>query len=766
MTVQRLEFTIQKGEQRLVRTFDGGQPIVIGRKSNQAVSLALPSDWSVVSRRHCRIELANGVVTILDMDSVNGTFVDEERLKAGVQKVVGEQTLIMLGDGPQSVKLWVKLISRDDEPDLSPPQSDENTLIARLGHGKELIIGRSQECGIVLEDSKVSRRHARFFQQDGKYFIEDLGSTNGTYVNNQRIDGTREIRTSDTLFIGLHALRLEDVVRNLSAEPVITAEGIAKVFANGNRGLHSTTLTVERAEMVAIMGPSGSGKSTLLKLLNGEIALTTGLLKIYGLDFLRYQTYLGAQMGYVPQDDIIHRDLTVEQTLRFASRIRLPSGLSSTDIDEKIKTVLQMVSMDDPKLMNTLIHELSGGQRKRVSIAVELLNDPKLLFLDEPTSPLDPETIDEFLKCLRNLTANGTTVLMVTHKPEDLAYMDRVVFIGTGGYHAYTGRPDQMPTYFQVESIIGVYALLSDPMKSKSWHERITSERSGPSVKHIPISDTVKKDHLSQWFWQTARYLSVKLGNPTNIWIILLQPLIIALLVAITFDSFRNDVPMSEYLMAIGVADTGLVFLISLAAVWFGVSLSTKEIVSERAIYRRERKMRLTPVVYLLSKQVVLSAMLLIQVTIFVVTLLLRYGREFHAPIATVGFLFVLGSAAILFGLALSAFANSAESAVSILPIALMPQIILSGIVSPVKSTLMELLSYLTFGRWGTEGLARIQDTSDDASGLVLIDQQLYGGDALTWSQGIEQNLIAIGALAVVFFVLVIYKLYALDKTV
>ncbi len=762
--MHRIDFYFQKGQNQFKRSLTANGTLVLGRQSSEAVEIELPSDWTTISRKHCSFEWVDGQCIVQDLNSANGTFVDDVKLSPGAAKAVRLPVEIRLGTGADAVHLRVKKSSADQAPN-TPNPSRGNTLISNLGSKNQITIGRSPECDLVLKDAKVSRKHARFFQKNGKYYIEDLGSTNGTFVNNARITGAREFTINDTLYIGLNALKLKDVARNLSSETVIAAEGIAKIFANGNRGLHSTTLTVERAEMVAIMGPSGSGKSTLLKLLNGEIALTHGILKIYGLDLLEHKAYLSAHMGYVPQDDIIHRDLTVEQTLRYAARIRLPSDLNKNEIRDKIKSVLQMVSLDEPKLMQTRVRELSGGQRKRVSIAVELLNDPKLLFLDEPTSPLDPETIDEFLKCLKNLTDNGTTVLMVTHKPEDLAYMDRVVFIGTGGYHAYTGRPDEMPRYFKVESIINVYKLLSDTREGKVWHERISKDRSGPPVKAKTGDVALKKNHLAQLYWQTSRYLKVKLGNPTNIWIILLQPLIIGLLVSVTFDEFRETSLLQTGSLT-QIADVGLIFLISLAAVWFGVSLSAKEIVSERAIYNRERKMRLTPLVYILSKQIVLSTLLLIQLIIFVFTLLVKYGDSFHLPIESIAFLFFLGSASILFGMALSTFANSAESVMSILPIALMPQIILSGIVSPVKSPLMEVLSYLTFGRWGTEGLARLQDTSADGSGLFMIEQQLYSNDAMKWCQGLGENVFAIGLLAVVFFVLVIVKLYAQDKTV
>lgn len=758
-----IELTFERSEQQVSYTLAEQQLAVVGRAAGQAIAFSLPADWSTVSRRHCQLRAVDGGLEIVDLSSANGTFVDGQAIHPNTPHKTSLPCRFTLGSGLDAIHCTAQVSSADKAKDRKPIEAG-HTLLQKLGNRKEITIGRSDNCDIVLADSKVSRSHARFFKQGDKFFIEDLGSLNGTFVNNERLSGKRELKATDTVYIGLNALKLKDVIKNLATEAVITAEGIAKVFSNGNRGLHATNLSVEKAEMVAIMGPSGSGKSTLLKMLNGEISLSHGSLKIYGLDFYAHRAYLAAQMGYVPQDDIIHRELTVEQTLRFAARIRLTAALTHDEVQKKITAVLQMVSLDEPKLMKTRVGELSGGQRKRVSIAVELLNEPKLLFLDEPTSPLDPETIDEFLKCLKALTQHGTTVLMVTHKPEDLAYMDRVVFIGTGGYHAYTGQPELMPGYFGADSIISVYSLLSDPKKGKQWHDRIGREVSGPVLKPSATQQKLQKNHVAQLYWQTARYFQVKVGNPVNIAIILLQPLIIALLVAVAFDAFRLNMPAADGTV-VEVADTGLIFLISLAAVWFGVSLSAKEIVSERAIYSRERKVQLSPLVYLLSKQVVLGSLLMVQLLIFTFTLMVKYGSSMYEPLETLGFLFVLGSAAILFGLALSAFADSAESVMSILPIALMPQIILSGIVSPVKSPLMEVLSYLTFGRWGTEGLARIQDHTADASGLMNLNQQLYSADAMTWCQSMGANVKAIGLLALAFAVLVVYRLYRQDHT-
>ena len=738
----------------------------LGRTGGEGLAVTFPSEWRVVSRQHCQIRRNADGLFIEDLGSANGTFVNGKPISSRQQLQSGDSFQLGSGEECISCNLYFNVEGSNVKKRGRPTSFGGHTLVSQLENKEELIIGRSAECDVVLNgDNKVSRRHARVFKRKERYFIEDLQSTNGTFVGDRRISGTTELVLEDSIFIGLHTLTLQREATNLSDKAVVSAHGVTKVWANGNRGLHSTSLDVRRAEMVAIMGPSGSGKSTLLKILNGEISSTEGRLKIFGLDFEKHKAFLGTQIGYVPQDDIIHPELTVRQTLYYAARIRLPEGQPMEKIDERIQLVLKMVSLEDPKLRETKVRELSGGQRKRVSIAVELLNDPKLLFLDEPTSPLDPETIDEFLKCLRGLKDNGTTVLIVTHKPEDLHYMDRVIFIGSGGYHAYDGPPKTIAQHFKVDSIIGVYALLSKPSTAEQWHLEETGDQTKQPSTPTKASRE-QKSQTSQLYWQVSRYIKVKLGNPANIKIILLQPIIIALLVIVTFEAFRSDVVVDPFERSkFEIAETGLIFLVCLAAVWFGVSLSAKEIVEEKAIYLRERKMRLTPIVYLLSKQIVLGGLLFVQLAIFMGMLLMKYGDDMVFPMETTAFLMILGGASVLYGLALSAFSNSSESVMSILPIALMPQIILSGIVSPVKSDLMEILSYFTFGRWGTEGLTRIQDTAKQDMGVQMIEDQLYYISSDSWLASLDMNLAAIVVLGTLFFVAVLGRLYTFDKT-
>lgn len=197
------------------------------------------------------------------------------------------------------------------------------------------------------------------------------------------------------------------------------------------------------------MGPSGCGKSTLLKALNGDSPASSGEVFIFGLELVKNYELLKQKIGYVPQDDIVHSELTVNETLYYAAKLRLSDGALETLIQERITEILVSLNLNDTAIRSTKIKNLSGGQRKRISIAVELLNRPSILFLDEPTSSLDPETIEEFLKCLRYLCQQGTTVIMVTHKPEDLHFVDEIIFLGAKGHHAFAGSKNEFLSYFQ-----------------------------------------------------------------------------------------------------------------------------------------------------------------------------------------------------------------------------------------------------------------------------------------------------------------------------
>jgi ABC-type multidrug transport system ATPase subunit len=440
------------------------------------------------------------------------------------------------------------------------------------------------------------------------------------------------------------------------------------------------------------MGPSGCGKTTLMNTLNGVSPATNGKVYLFGQELISNYEYLKTQIGYVPQDDTIHRQLTVKQSLYYTAKLRL-NNFTESEIDAKIDKILDQLGVLHVK--DNLISKISGGQRKRVCIALELLSDPLILFLDEPTSPLDPQTIEDFLNILKDLSKRGTTVIMVTHKPEDLEYMDEVIFLAKGGYPAYFGDSKSYKNYFGVKTAVSVFSLLSDA----SWIEKYRNPRPVSVIKEKEgtKSKPLNKSFWDQYLWLSKRYFKIKTNDKINSIVMLLQAPIIAILICLIFDEITSAVP----------------FITALSAIWFGTNNAAREIVSELSIFKRERMFNMDISPYVLSKISVLAIFSIIQSAIFIGILYSRYSENdvaYNDPFSAFIWMSFLSVAATFLGLLLSASLSTAEKVMTIVPIVLIPQIMLAGLVAKINTSYVELISYLTFTRWGTEGFNAIQD--------------------------------------------------------
>ena len=745
-------------------TIHPNEKVIIGRSpdGNKAIRL---SDASI-SRVHAMLEVIGNNLYITDLGSMNGTYIEGKKL--GQNQKVELKTMAYLG----SIKIDVK---RGKVLGVNPQAGSINSGNSNYGKGLrdllnnkiEIIVGRDPDCDYQINDVTVSRRHAKFSKVGNEYFVEDLGSTNGTFAMATRIKGKHKINETDTIFVGLFAFRLGGPVVDFTRENAISVNQVTKKFKNGYVGLHPITVNIPTGKLVALMGPSGCGKSTFLKTLTGDQPASSGSVKIFGLDLYQNFENLKQKIGYVPQDDIVHRELTVRKTLFFAAKLRLPDA-DDAEINKRSQEVLQALNMtDDPKILDTKVGELSGGQRKRISIAVELISQPLILFLDEPTSPLDPETIDEFLKCLEGLCKNGTTVVMVTHKPEDLVYADKLIFLGSGGFHVYEGSKDEILTHFSKSNIIKVYSLLKTKEASKPWYDRwyTTKSRTADSNSSQKLNKDKSVNLIHQFYWQTARYFNVKVSNTMNMALIFAQPIIIALLLIFVFENIIEGDEVVKF------GNASVLFLMAIAAIWFGVNNAAKEIVSEIPIYRRERMYNLRIGTYLFSKWVVLLFFSLAQLVIFLALLKMKYQEDLCYFPKTLGFLLFVSSCSIVFGLLLSVMSTTTEEVMSILPIALMPQIILSGILSKITSPFIEGLSYFTFGRWGTEGLARIQDHEKETKDFIFLGENhqihvnLYGDDSLMkLFKSFEGNIAILFSIKIAMIVLIVAKLLSADS--
>lgn len=566
---------------------------------------------------------------------------------------------------------------------------------------KSVIIGRpgKVECDIALQDLSVSRPHCSLeLLPDGLIRITDLKSKNGTFVNGQPLrGGSLVIQPDDVIIIGNQVITLDE--NSVGKQLALSAKGLKKSFSNGHVGLQPSDILISEGSFVAIMGPSGCGKSTLLKALTGAEPASQGEVEIFGTDLYKNYSKLKEQIGYVPQDDIVHPELTVERALYYACQLRSGGEIQDADVERKISRVLQQLNLKAAGIRTTKIAELSGGQRKRISIAIELLSEPKILFLDEPTSPLDPETIEEFLECLKGLTAQGTTVVMVTHKPEDLNYVSQVMWLGTGGYLVFQGKTDQYLKHFGCKNAVEVYKLLYNPAQAEQWYLRRNQgvNPTGQMVKEVDLHDKESSSLLSQFKWLTLRYFETRRNDPAFMWLLLAQAPVIALLIGLIFDQLTLSV----------------LFLMNLTALWLGSSNAAREIVREWPIYERERMYNLRLLPYLLSKMTVLTFFSVMQVVILTGVIFIFYSGD-NIPLKHAGQMVLLLSfiafSAILIGLLLSAFVKNSEQAIAFLPLLLIPQIILSGAIYRIDyNPVIEMFSYLSLGRNGTAALTTIQ---------------------------------------------------------
>lgn len=323
-----------------------------------------------------------------------------------------------------------------------------------------ITIGRLPENSVVLNHPQVSGYHARLEQINGGHRLLDLGSTNHVYVNGQRIThqllkAGDEIRIGPFKFIytGTQLTQYDE-----SSSIRIEAHHLKRLGNNRAVLINDISLAIPPRKFVAIVGGSGAGKSTLMNALNGQQPAQEGTVYYNGQDYYRSLAAFSTQLGYVPQDDIMHRDLSVERALYYAAKLRLPEDFTEAQINQRINEVLEDVEMKHRRKL--LVSKLSGGQRKRISIALELLANPSVFFLDEPTSGLDPGLDRKMMFLLRKLADKGHTIVLVTHATHNINTCDFICFLAQGGRLVYFGPPNEARTYFDTDDFAEIYSSL------------------------------------------------------------------------------------------------------------------------------------------------------------------------------------------------------------------------------------------------------------------------------------------------------------------
>lgn len=503
------------------------------------------------------------------------------------------------------------------------------------------------------------------------------------------------------------------------AESCLQASNLSRHVA-GRTLLADISLTFPRGEMVAIIGGSGAGKTTLLESLAGIRRPHRGSVTLDGMDVT--DAAARQRIGCVPQDDIIHLDLSLRRTVAYAARLRLPATTTRRDIEAAVERVLDELDLADRG--DVRVRELSGGQRKRASIAVELLTRPQVLLLDEPTSGLDPATAAEVMGVLRTVASHGTTVIVTTHAPADVRACDRVVLLARGGRLAFDGSPRAALAWFDVEHLDDLHTAVAvhDPQEvaerfavthgSRSMSATDVDLPDGPSGTAGmagPGRQLMTLIRRGAELMVRTRLTSVILvGSPT---------LVIAMLTTL----FRPDA-FSGRGDAIGAIQ--LVYWIAFAGFFFGLTYGLLQIVTEAPIVRRERFWGLSMTAYVASKILVLLPLLLaVDVALF--TVLRAMDRLPAAETNTwlaMGIVFLLdATAGLALGLLASALVSNAAQATLALPMLCFPQVLFAGAMVPVNVMTSggRAISDVMSNRWAFEAIGRILDLD----GRLFTDQ-------------------------------------------
>jgi energy-coupling factor transporter ATP-binding protein EcfA2 len=431
----------------------------------------------------------------------------------------------------------------------------------------------------------------------------------------------------------------------------------------------------------------------------------------------------GTGVGYVPQDDIIHTEMPLRRTLQYAARLRLPAGTSSEQADRVVDETIRELDLADRR--DVAVRMLSGGQRKRASIAVELLTRPRTFFLDEPTSGLDPSTSAEVVGLLRGLTSRGVTVVLTTHEPGTIDRCDQVVFLTRNGHLAFAGTPSAARRYFGVDDLVEVYRLLASEGTPQAWAERFASWRQQgktPAKQGKTPAPAARPDDrhspgvLLQWWLLTRRNAEVLVRNRLTLAILLGSPVLVTAMMAVLFRSGAF-----ERHGAAGVSPAQVVFWVAFAGFFFGLTYGLLQIVGELAVFRREHRSGLSIGAYVAAKIGVLLPLLAAVTGVLLGVLraldrLPAAGWDVYASLLVT--LLVEAVSALTLGLLASAAVSNAAQAALALPMLCFPQVLFAGAVVPVADMAAP-------GRWLSLGLANRY--SFEALGHALRLEQLAG---------------------------------------
>ena len=676
------------------------QKISFGRGEDNDIVLLSP----LVSVNHGYFELSNNKISVVDNQSTNGIFVNNNKIAASPLK---DGDSIKIDDPVDPLNRGVIFILSTNDKVTSWQQID-------LEKKQVITIGRDSSSDIVINHISVSLKHATITEKNHKFIIKDNNSTNGIMINGELLTGEISLKERDVILIANAKLifyKNNILYQTYDSGVSLKAADITKtVKVKGKKKDISqhVSLSIKPGQFVAFAGGSGAGKSTFMNCISGVSRPTSGKVYVNGNDLFKNYAVLKNIIGYVPQQDIVFTDLTLKDMLKYAAELRMPDDATEEEKKNRIKSVLETVELTGKE--DVMIKNLSGGQRKRASIAVELIADPKLFFLDEPTSGLDPGTERSIMKTLRKMANSGKTIILVTHTTLNLHLCDKIAFFGTEGRLCFSGAPNEALSFFNVTDFVDIYTLLNED--TKTWYDKfnnseykdhITKEDSGKTTK-----EKNKKSFAKQFLTLSKRYAKTIINNKQQLLLLLAQaPIIAYLLSLVVTDNLFNSYDEAKTLL----------FAMASASIWLGLLNSIQEICKERVILQKEYMANLKLSAYLGSKMLIQCLLGLIQAVLLVTTFSLLVEvpstgvvTSWYLETTVVCFTTIISASSL--GLVVSSLSKNSSVAMSFAPLLLVPQLLFSGMLFPLEGV-VDKISYFILCRWSVEGFGTINNLND-----------------------------------------------------
>lgn len=629
-------------------------------------------------------------------------------------------------------------------------------------------IGSSGICDIILSPTGIAKHHATIHCIANKISIVDENSVNGVYLNSRKIQpGKNEflqhldvihIGNSKILVLG-NALYYQIFERSIRLDAINIVKQVKVKFKTKQISSH-INMNIKPSEFVAFVGGSGAGKSTFMKCISGVDTPTSGMVLLNGEDLHENYDSLKSNIGYVPQDDIVYSNLTLHDMLDYAAKLRMPDSATRKARKQRIKEVLDIVQLTD--FENSYIRQLSGGQRKRASIAVELIADPNLFFLDEPTSGLDPGTERSIMKTLRKMSSMGKTIILVTHNTLNLHLCDKVAFFGPGGHLCFYGTPQETLEFFGVSDFVDIYNIINDNVEQ--WYESFEETRTleQPKIVEKNKSNNIKNENKS-FFKQLINLITRYIKLISNDWMQLLLLFAQAPIIAMGLTLVTTPELYKSY------EDTkAMLFSFGCACIWLGLLNAVQEICKEKVILQKEHMADLKLSAYLLSKFIVQGILAFIQAFILVFVFQKIEGQPENSilidgfwDIQIVCFLTILCAAAL--GLFISAAVKNANIAMEIIPLLLVPQLLFSGMLFELDGA-TDVISNVVLCRWVVEGLGTTTNLNDmthlaqEINPMIEIEPESYFEFTIEHMQNVILIILLMTAIELVGSYIVLRK--------